>query len=174
MLNQYGWNLLQHPIVLQIQANTTSFSLVDLPPQARKAKLYICLQSGHCQGDSTVTWIFSTKVEMIKISGLPCAQNAWSVNSENIAIRLDEKKLLKQVDREIFHQAAFQSQLKLQDINELIQVYCIKQLIFINCESKVRYFKFWNQAHLVKLAYYLGQHQKQFYFIQFVSKLVKK
>ncbi|CAK89977.1 unnamed protein product (macronuclear) [Paramecium tetraurelia] len=95
MQNEYGWNLLQHPIVFQIQANTTSFSLVDLPPQARKAKLYICLQSGGCQGDSTVTWTLSTKVDKIKISGHPYAQNAWTVNSENIAIRLDEKKIIE-------------------------------------------------------------------------------
>ncbi|CAD8169302.1 unnamed protein product [Paramecium octaurelia] len=92
MINQYGWNLLQHPIVLQVEENTTSFSLVDLPIQARKAKLHICLQSGSCQGESVVTWTLSTKVDMIKISSHPYTQNAWNSYSENCAIRLDEKK----------------------------------------------------------------------------------
>ncbi|CAD8169315.1 unnamed protein product [Paramecium octaurelia] len=94
MQNLYGWTLLEKPIVLSVQANTTSFSLVDLPPQARKAKLYIRVKQGGSSGDFEVTWTLSTKVDMIKFSGHPYAQNAWSISNDNCSIRLDEKRII--------------------------------------------------------------------------------
>ncbi|CAK89975.1 unnamed protein product (macronuclear) [Paramecium tetraurelia] len=95
MQNQYGWNLLHNPIKFQILQNTTQLCLADLPPQTRKAKLHIYLQSGNCQTDSQSTWTFSTKVDIIKIKMIPYGQNAISLYSENCSIRLDETKIIQ-------------------------------------------------------------------------------
>ncbi|CAD8104422.1 unnamed protein product [Paramecium sonneborni] len=95
MQNQYGWNLLQAPINLSINANTTQLCLTDLPPQTRKVKLYICSQSGNCCGDHIVTWSLFTKVDITKVTGHPYDQNAWSVISDNCTLTLDERKIIE-------------------------------------------------------------------------------
>ncbi|CAD8184086.1 unnamed protein product [Paramecium pentaurelia] len=95
MQNQNQWTLLKNPIIFYIRADTTQLSLADLPPQARKAKLHICLLSGGCNNGETVTWTFFTKVDIIKICGRPHWQNAQTIYSENCTIRLDERKIIE-------------------------------------------------------------------------------
>ncbi|CAD8169304.1 unnamed protein product [Paramecium octaurelia] len=95
MQNQYGWNLLKNSFYINIKADTSKISLIDLPPQTRKVKLHIYLQSGTCQTDGKVTWTLSTKVDIIKIKMQPYGQDALSLYSENCSITLDETKIIQ-------------------------------------------------------------------------------
>ncbi|CAD8090109.1 unnamed protein product [Paramecium primaurelia] len=112
MQNKNQWTLLQNPIIFYITADTTQLSLADLPPQTRKAKLYLCLQSGGCCNEEKIkiliqvllkniqfvifyTWSFVTKVDFHKISRKPHWQNIQNIYTETCNIRLDERKIIE-------------------------------------------------------------------------------
>ncbi|CAD8111057.1 unnamed protein product [Paramecium sonneborni] len=94
--NYIEWCWLPVPITFSIQENSTSFSLTQLPQEAQKIKLYVCLLAGDCKtGGSLVTWSLYTRKDIIKISGLPYSQNAWNINSLNCSLKLDERKIIQ-------------------------------------------------------------------------------
>ncbi|CAD8126949.1 unnamed protein product [Paramecium sonneborni] len=96
MLNQCGWNLLEKPIIFNIGANTTELSLADLPPKARKVKLYVYYHFGYCVSThKTTTWSLYTKVDIIKIAGTPYQQQASNDNTQTGTFMLDERKIIE-------------------------------------------------------------------------------